>query len=135
MNPIVKNVLAVVAGWIAGGFVNMSLINLGHKLMPIEGLDPNDMTAYAEMMPNLEAQYFIFPFLGHALGTLVGACVAAVLAANHKMKHALGVGVLFLVGGIVVNIILRGPMWFTALDILMAYIPMAWIGGKIGMKF
>ena len=134
MNPILKNVLAVIAGWIAGSFVNMSLINLGHKMMPIEGLDPTDMAAYAEVMPTLDAQHFIFPFLAHALGTLIGAFIAAILAASHKMKFALGIGVLFLLGGIAINYMLPGPMWFTALDILVAYIPMAWLGGSLGKK-
>ena len=75
---------------------------------------------------------FIFPFLGHAVGTLVGAVIAAVIASNKKMRMALIVGVLFLLGGIAVNIMIPGPIWFTATDIIVAYIPMAFLGGKIG---
>ena len=121
-------------GWIAGSLINMGLIQLGHALIPIEGIDPNDMEALAAVMPNLGIQYFIFPFLAHALGTLVGALVAGFVAANHKMKFSLGIGVLFLAGGIMVNIMLPGPIWFTILDILIAYIPMAWLGGKFAIK-
>lgn len=40
------------------------------------------------------------PFLPHALGTLIGAFVAAKLAANHHMKFAMGIGVSFLIGGL-----------------------------------
>ena len=50
------------------------------------------------------------------------------------MKISLSIGVLFLVGGIIVNFILPGPTWFAVLDILIAYIPMAWIGGKLAEK-
>lgn len=134
MNPILKNVLAVIAGWISGSFINMGLVNLGHSIMPIDGLDPTDMAAYAEIMPGLDPQHFIFPFLAHAVGTLFGAFMTALLAANHKMKFALAIGVLFLLGGIAINYMLSGPMWFTVLDILVAYIPMAWIGGNLGIK-
>ena len=135
MNPIFKNILAVIIGWIAGSAINMGLIQLGHTVMPIEGIDPNDMEALAAVMPDLSFQYFIFPFLAHALGTLVGALAAGLVAANHKMKFSLGIGVLFLAGGIMVNFMLPGPVWFTAADILIAYIPMAWIGGKLSLKF
>ena len=47
------------------------------------------------------------------------------------MKFSLGIGVLFLIGGITVNYVLPGPIWFAIVDIVLAYIPMAWIGGKI----
>lgn len=135
MNPALKNILAVVAGWIVGSLVNMGLIQLGYQLYPIEGLDPNDMEAFAEIMPTLSAEHFIFPFLAHALGALVGAAIAAMIAATHKMRMALIVGVIFLIGGIAVNIMLPGPTWFAAVDILLAYIPMAWIGGKMAERF
>jgi hypothetical protein len=65
MNPILKNILAVIAGWFVGSLVNIGLINLGHKLFPIIGVDINDMTAMAEITPTLDAQYFISPFLAH----------------------------------------------------------------------
>ena len=135
MKPLFRNIIAVIAGWLIGSAVNMGFITLGHSIYPIEGLDPNDMEAFAQVMPTLDAQYFIFPFLAHALGTLVGAIIAALIAANHKMKFALAIGVLFLLGGIAINIMLPGPLWFTALDIIMAYIPMAFIGGKIALSF
>lgn len=134
MNPILKNVLAVIAGWIGGSVVNMGLIQIGYNLYPIEGIDPANMEALAEVMPTLGAEHFIFPFLGHAFGTLVGAAIAAMIAATHRMKFALGIGALFLLGGIAVNVMLPGPTWFAAVDILLAYIPMAWLGGKLGMR-
>jgi len=133
MNPIIRNILALVAGWLVGSVINMGLIQTGNTLMPIEGIDPNDMEALATVMPTLDFKYFIFPFLAHALGTLAGAIVAGLLAVTHKMKFSLGVGVLFLIGGIMVNYMLPGPTWFAIADILLAYIPMAWIGGKIAI--
>ncbi|MEP3211339.1 MAG: hypothetical protein ABJN95_19290 [Maribacter sp.] len=134
MNPILRNLLALVAGWFGGSLVNMGLVKLGHALIPIVGIDPSDMNALAEVMPTLDFKYFIFPFLAHALGTLVGAAIAASIATKHKMKIALGVGGLFLLGGIMVNYMLPGPTWFAVVDIVLAYIPMAWIGGKLAER-
>lgn len=134
MNPRIKNVLAVITGWLGGSVINMGLIPTGHMLIPIEGIDPNDMNALAAIMPSLDYEYFIFPFLAHALGTLAGATIAGLMAASHKMKFSLAIGGLFLLGGITVNYVLPGPTWFAVTDIVFAYIPMAWIGGKIARK-
>ena len=134
MTPTVKNIIAIVCGWFIGSLVNMGLIEAGHTLIPIEGLDPNDMKALAKVMPTISAKFFIFPFLAHALGTLVGAIVAGWIATSHKMKFSLAIGVLFLLGGIVISFMLPAPIWFIACDIIIAYIPMAFIGGKIAKK-
>jgi len=135
MHPILRNVLAIVVGWAVGSAVNMGLIKVGHKVIPIDGVNMDDVEAMAQVMPTLDFQYFIFPFLGHAIGALIGALVAGFIAANNKMKFALAIGILFLLGGIVVNIMIKGPLWFTIVDIALAYIPMALIGGKIAQSF
>lgn len=134
MKTVVRNILAIIIGWFIGSAINMGLIEAGHTLIPIEGLDPNDMNALAKVMPTLSAKFFIFPFLAHALGTLIGAIVAGWIAASHKMKFSLAIGALFLLGGIAVSFMLPAPIWFIACDIIIAYIPMAFIGGKIVKK-
>jgi hypothetical protein len=135
VNRIFKNVLAVIIGWLGGSIVNMGLIELGHKVFPIAGFDLNDMNSLASLMPTLDPMYFIFPFLAHALGTLVGALLAGRIATIHKMKFSMAIGGLFLAGGIMINFMLPGPTWFAVVDILIAYIPMAWIGGKLAQKY
>jgi hypothetical protein len=112
----------------------MGLVQLGHKVFPILGIDFNDMQALAEAMPHFESHHFVFPFLAHALGTLVGAIIAGVIAASHKKTFTFVIGGLFLVGGIMVNYMLPGPTWFAVADILIAYLPMAWIGWQIAKE-
>jgi hypothetical protein len=75
--------------------------------------------------------HFLMPFLAHALGTLVGAFVAAKVAAYSKMKVALGIGFFFMMGGLATVMMMGGPIWFTAVDLILAYIPMGWIAGKM----
>lgn len=132
---IFRNILAVIIGFFVGNVVNMGLVQTGYSVYPLKGVDLNDMAALAEVIPTLSAEHFIFPFLAHALGTFFGAIVAGLIAANHKMKFSLSIGGLFLIGGIMINFMLPGPTWFAILDIAVAYIPMAWIGGKIALKF
>ena len=134
MHPILRNILAVIVGWLIGSAINMGLIQIGHQIYPLEGVDINDMDALASVMPTLSYEYFIFPFLAHALGTLVGAFVAATIAANNKMKFAIAIGCFFLIGGIINVVMLPSPTWFAILDIVGAYIPMAMIGGKLAIR-
>ncbi|MCB0583494.1 MAG: hypothetical protein KDD10_29715 [Phaeodactylibacter sp.] len=132
MNPILKNILAVVAGVVLGSIVNMGLIMIsGSIIPPPEGVDVTNMESLKASMHLFEPKHFLFPFLAHALGTLAGAFVAALIAATHKMKFALGIGAFFLLGGIANVFMLPSPTWFAVLDLVGAYIPMGWLGGRL----
>ncbi|MFQ5639052.1 MAG: hypothetical protein ACE5IR_13800 [bacterium] len=135
MNPIVRNVLAVIAGIIIGSMVNMGLIMIsGEVIPPPAGVDVTNMESLKSAMHLFEPRHFIFPFLAHALGTLVGAYAASKIAVSHKMKLALGIGVFFLIGGIMNVFMLPSPIWFAILDLVGAYIPMGWFGGKLALR-
>ena len=56
MKPILRNILAVIIGWFGGSVINMGLIQTGHKVIQIDGVDPNDMAALAAAMPNLDPE-------------------------------------------------------------------------------
>jgi hypothetical protein len=133
MNPVLKNILAVVGGIAIGMGVNMGLIILsGSIIPPPEGVDPMNAESIKANIHLYEFKHFIFPFLAHALGTLAGAFVAAKFAATHKMKFALGIGAFFLAGGIANTFMIPAPTWFIVVDLIAAYLPMGWLGGKLG---
>ncbi len=132
MKSVGKNILAVIAGVVVGGLVNMALVNLGPSVIPLpEGADVSTMEKLAESMKLFTPVNFLFPFLAHALGTLVGAFIAAKLAASHHLLFAMGIGVFFLIGGIAAVNMLGGPMWFNAVDLLLAYLPMGYLGAVL----
>lgn len=132
MNPIIRNVLAVIAGLVVGSIVNMGIIAIsGSIIPPPEGADVTTMDGLKASMHLFEPRHFIFPFLAHAIGTLVGAILAGLIAATHKMKFALTIGLFFMIGGIINIFMLPSPLWFSVLDLAGAYIPMGWVGGKI----
>jgi hypothetical protein len=135
MNPIIRNILAVVAGIIIGGAVNMGIILISSSIIPPpEGADITTMEGLKESMHLMQPKHFIMPFLAHALGTLVGAYIAATIVVNHKLKFALAIGGWFLLGGIVNIFMLPSPIWFTVVDLAGAYVPMAYLGGKLATK-
>ena len=132
MNAILRNILAVITGIIIGSMVNMSIINIsGTIIPPPEGADITTMEGLKATMHLFKPINFLFPFLAHALGTLAGAILAAMIAANHKMKFALVIGLFFLIGGITNILLLPSPAWFAIVDIACAYIPMAWMGATL----
>ena len=135
MNPILKNILAILAGAVAGSFVNMGIIQISSSIIPPpEGMDVTNMESLKANMHLFQPIHFLFPFLAHAFGTFTGALLAAFMAANHKMRFALGIGVFFLTGGLTAVFMLPSPTWFTVLDLAGAYLPMGYIAGKLALK-
>jgi hypothetical protein len=132
MKSGIRNILAVLIGIFVGGTVNMSLISIsGSIIPPPEGFDLTTEAGLKASMPFLEPKHFIFPFLAHALGTLSGALITALIAVTNKLKLALLIGFLFLFGGVWMVCILPSPMWFNVLDLVFAYIPCAWLGARL----
>jgi hypothetical protein len=135
MQPILRNILAVIAGIFIGSLVNMGIIMISGSIIPApDGADVTTMEGLKATMHLFEPKHFIFPFLAHALGTLVGALLAARFAANNHMRLALAIGVFFLIGGITNVYMLPSPVWYTMLDLVGAYLPMGYLGGKLAGK-
>ncbi|MBL7800653.1 MAG: hypothetical protein JNL95_07995 [Chitinophagales bacterium] len=135
MNPILKNVLAVLAGVLIGGALNMAIIMVsGHIIPPPEGADLKTMEGLKASMHLMEPKHFLMPFLAHALGTLIGAGITAIIVPKHKMVYALGIAAWFMIGGIMNIFMLPSPTWFTITDLLGAYFPMGFLGGFIATR-
>lgn len=131
MNQIIKNILAVIAGLVIGACVNMGILMLFMKLIPPPiGVDIATEVGLKAAMPLFQPQNFIGPFLAHALGTFIGAFIVAAITKN--LRLSLIIGFSFLIGGAMEVASLSAPMWFNVLDLVMAYIPMAFLGFKLG---
>ncbi len=135
MTSVLRGALAIVVGLIVGGMVNMALVMVSPLIIPPpEGVDVTDMESLRNSMHLFKAHHFVFPFLAHALGTLVGAFLAASIAVKHKSGFALGIGVFFLIGGLVNAFLIPAPLWFEAVDLVAAYLPMSWLGAQIALR-
>jgi hypothetical protein len=132
MNPIVRNILAVIAGWLVGSIANIALIIGGMMLIPMPGgANPFDMESIKAAIPLFEAKHFAIPLIAHAAGALVGGLVASLIGVSRHLMLAMIVGLMFLLGGIVNTFTMPAPAWFIAVDLLLAYFPMAWLGWKL----
>lgn len=130
-----RNVLAVIAGIVLGGVANMTLITLSPSLIPPPpGVDVNDPASLSRAMSLFEPKHFLMPFLAHATGSFVGALVASLLAASYRTRLAYGIGAFTMLGGIAACFMIPAPAWFMALDLLVAYLPMAWLAVQLGNR-
>lgn len=136
MSPLVRKIVFIIVGLFVGSIVNMSLVRLGITIIaPPAGADMSTPEGIKAAMPLFSAQHFIFPFLAHALGTLVGAFVATRWSRSVSRTPALIVSSLFFLGGLTSMFVMPGaPMWFIAADLVLAYFPMGLMGNKLGKQ-
>lgn len=130
MNPIIKNILGVIAGIIVGSIVNGAIVTLSpYVIPPPVGVDVNDLESIKANLDAYEFKHFIFPWLAHALGALAGAFVTAKIT-NH-MLLSLMIGAFFMAGGIWMMTMIPQPTLFTIAD-LACYVPAAYLGYLLG---
>lgn len=132
MNTTLRNILAVVVGISIGSVVNGLIINIsGSIIPPPEGADVTTEEGLKASMHLFTPIHFLMPFLAHAIGTFVGALLAARIAVTRQMRLAMAVGVVFLVGGLSMVMILPSPFWFNAVDLVGAYLPTSYVAARL----
>lgn len=135
MKTVLRNILALIVGLVAGSLANMSIIMIsGSVIAPPDGVDLSNTESLKASMHLFGPEHFVMPFLAHVIGTLIGAFLAALISASHKLLFALIMGVMFLAGGIMSVFMLPSPIWFTFADLGLAYLPMAWLGFLLASK-
>jgi hypothetical protein len=133
---ILKRTSIIFISIFSGAMLNSAIINLSDKVIPppngfllksIEGLNA--------AMPHMEPKHFIFPFFAHALGTLVSAILISRFLKTQQLIFSMMAGLLFLMGGVSMVVMLpKTPIWFVLLDLIVAYIPMAYLGYKLAFR-
>ena len=130
MHPFLKSGLAVLAGIFVGGIVNFGIIILSSSIIPPpDGVDVSNIESIKANIHLYKPIHFLFPFLAHSLGTFSGAVLAIKISKQTKIAYV--VALVFLYGGISMVTQVPSPMWFTVLDLGLAYIPMAWLATKM----
>ncbi|MFZ9915143.1 MAG: hypothetical protein ACO3IB_07375 [Phycisphaerales bacterium] len=135
---VLRGIAGGFLGVVSGAALNMGILLGGARLLPPPaGVDVNDVATINANIDKYSVLDLSVPFAAHALGTLVGAFIAASVAATPRgrLRAASFVGILFLLGGIeAIRMIPNAPLWFDALDLCVAYLPMAWIGWRVATR-
>jgi hypothetical protein len=129
-----RNALFFFLGILVGSALNGILVDWGGRLFPIPGGD-DTLDGLVAAAPLMKPVHFLFPWLGHALGT-GGAAFAIVhwVQAPRPFFWGLSAGVVFLAGGIWMASMVPAPGWFLVADLGLAYLPMAWLGAQWGIN-
>ncbi len=135
MMRILFSVLATIGGLFLGGMLNGAILFGGGALLPPpEGVDVNNIESINAHIHEYSVLQLMVPFAAHAAGTLLAAFLAARFAPAGKLVVALVIGGLFLAAGIsAVIMISNSPLWFSGLDLIVAYIPMALLGWRLAL--
>ena len=135
MNAAIRNTLAVIAGFVALAAAKYLATKLGNSVIPPPaGVDLSTMDGFKAAIPLYETRQWLPAFFEHAMGSMAGGAVAAYVAASHRMTLALAIGALHMAGGLVAALMLPFPVWVIVVDLVAMYLPMAWIGGKLGSR-
>ena len=130
---MMRNVIAVVVGMIAGMAANMLFVIMNMAIYPMpEGVDFNNTEGLTEYINNLPFLAFLIVLVAHISQAFVGGWIAARISADRLMTVALVVGVLSLVGGIVNMNDIPLPSWM--LIEMPLYLVAAWAAAKLEQK-
>jgi len=130
---LLRNVIAVIIGIIAGMALNMGILEINSLAYPIpEGLDikvPAQLQNYLDTLP---APAFLLAMAAHLAQSFGGGWIAARLGSSRPMLLAMIVGAVSLAGGVMMMTMVKGPAWM-AIE-LPLYLVVAWLAGNIEQK-
>jgi hypothetical protein len=133
MWPVIRNILAVIAGFVAASAVMMVVESInGHVLFPelgkmAEGVtDPEKIRA---IMANAPVAALVVVIFGWALGSVAGGFLTTLISKKPR-GPALVLGILLTLAGIGNNLMLPPPVWFW-IATLVVFLPAAYLGSRL----
>ncbi len=131
-NPLVRQILGVIAGVVVGGLIVFSVELVGHSVFPPPvGMDlsnPDDMKQLISMLPT---GALVMVLVGWLLGSLAGAWTADKIARN-PIAGWIVAGIFILLTAYNFSVIPH-PTWMMAAGILIPLLS-AWIAGRLAPK-
>ncbi len=131
---MIRNILAIVIGILAGGFFNMAMVQVSHLVYPLPtGVDPNDFDAFREHVEanGMPTGSLLMVLFAHVGGSFVSGLVCGLIAKPRWYLAAALMGGFWMAGGITMLTLLPCPTWFAIADTLL-YVPCALLGVSIG---
>jgi len=113
MNPVVRSVLAVIAGMLVA-FVLIAVVqSVGLSVYPPPSdMDPLNYESIKSAMARIPLGALLFVLLSYAAGSVAGGWLAARIAPRAKMTHAMVLAALLFGAGLMNLITIPHPPWF-----------------------
>jgi len=107
-----RDITAVLLGWIVGMVANMAFVFLSVALYPMpDGVTFNDKEGFAAYIETLPLTAFLIILAAHLGQAFFGALVAAKISRKRPMVVAMIIGVLSLIGGYINMQSIPLPTW------------------------
>jgi len=137
MQPILRSVAAVIAGFAVASVVMMAVETVNGKVLYPElgtmAEDVTDREALREVVASAPVGSLLVVILGWLLGSTAGGYVAARIGASAPERHALALGVLLTLAGILNNLLVPPPPWMWVISLLL-FVPAAWLGARLAQR-
>jgi hypothetical protein len=126
-----KSLIAVVAGVIVGGVVVFLVEGIGSMLLlALAGIEPTTAQGAAALAGVRPTETLLVMVLAYVLGPLSGGYIAARLAPAKRYYHAIAVGAVQMLFGIITLTLFPHPPWFW-IATLIVFIPAAMAGASL----
>ena len=127
-----KRILAMVAGLISAFLVIVLVEGISITKYPLpKGVDPHNAEAMKEHVASLPVDAFLIILFAYAAGAFTGSFVA--VAISKIFRQAMTIALVLLIANTANLVQIDHPLWF-AISSTFIYFPLAWLGGKAGMK-
>lgn len=109
-----RSLLGVLVGVVVSAVVIAIVQAIGHQVYPLpKGINPGNMEALKQLMPTMPLGAFFFVLGSYILGTWAGVWTTCRLTRPHPFIHGWITGGILLILGIVNQVILPHPLWFS----------------------
>ncbi|MDP2236636.1 MAG: hypothetical protein Q8J88_09400 [Bacteroidales bacterium] len=129
---IVYRVIAIIIGFLAGIIIISLIESFAANLFATTEnyIAPNENDDFNIAFKHLSIPLLVFVLIAYTIGSFLGGFIASIIGKG--IINALASGLLLMAGGIINLLIIQHPLWFV-ISSLIIYLPMAYIGGKLGM--
>ncbi len=130
--------LRYIAAWIAGFVAGFLFIALGSYVSGLifpapQDLDTKDYEALVNFIQTLPPSALFLMLFVQASGAFIAGLVCSFITGRFWLLGQIGLGALFLTGGILNSVVIPHPWWFTVADLLL-YLPATFAGAAIGSR-
>lgn len=131
---MLKKLLAVILGIVAGGAGTFLTEELGHKMYPVPGyVDSEKPETVARYINEAPLGALLFVLLAWAVGSFLAGLTATLICNDRKSIYALCCGVVLLMLGLVNLLLIPHPFWFWVAAPFVFLVP-AWAGHRAVRK-
>lgn len=134
MPAVVRNILAVLAGFVAGGIVIAMIQAINTRLYPLPaGFDPGNREMMRQHMATLPPLAFGIVLLSYAAGFPIAVFLAARLSATAPARQGVLIAAFFGAASVMNLLALPHPAWFWVGNFVVLFCAL-WAGIRGGAR-